>query len=132
MGRAAGFVALLIAVAIGGYLYMKQVKSVSPAGVEGATANPRATIDLVGVKNDLLNIANAERGYMALNGKYASLDDLRSGGNLSMVQNSRGPFTYSVEVGEGNFKAIATNGGAAVEGVPSRMWVDQTMSVNRE
>ena len=132
MGRAAGFVALLIAVAIGGYLYMQQTKAVSPAGVEGGTASPKATIDLVGVKNDLLNIANAERGYMALNGKYATLDELRTGGNLSMVNNSRGPFTYSVEVGEGNFKAIATNGGPAIEGVPSRMWVDQTMNIQRE
>ena len=132
MGRAVGFIAILIAVAIGGYLYMQQTKAVSPGGVEGSTANPRATIDLAGVRNDLIAIANSERGYFALNGKYATLDELKSGGGLSMVSERRGPFTYSVEVTGDGFKAIATNGGPAVEGVPSRMWIDQTMNVQRE
>ena len=52
MGRALGFIGVLLALAIGGYIYMQQTKAVSPSG-----ATPKSTADVVGVKNDLLAIA---------------------------------------------------------------------------
>ena len=38
--------------------------------------NPKAAINITGVKTDLIRIATAERLYFASEGKYASLDEL--------------------------------------------------------
>src|SRR5579872_6367842 len=70
MGRILGFVGLLIAMGIGFYLYTKSAQSAVPGG-EGS---PKATIDINGVKQDLLSIAKAEQGRMASDGKYLPLD----------------------------------------------------------
>ena len=90
MGRAIGLLGVLIALAIGAYLYTQQAKSVSKEA-----GNPRATIDVVGVKMDLNNLAQAERRYNAREGHYASIDQLRSAGDITMASDHRGPYTYS-------------------------------------
>src|SRR5581483_6289587 len=87
MGRAIGFISIIIVAAIGFWIYTKQGSSASPGG--NAAASPRATIDLVGVKNDLNAIAQAERRHYASDGKYVSLDDLRSNGDISMQGSGR-------------------------------------------
>jgi hypothetical protein len=129
MGRALGFLGLLIVMAVGVYIYSKQAASVSP---EGAPASPRATVDLVGVKNDLLAIANAERSHFALDGKYVSLDELRSSHELSMPAAGRGPYQYSTEVTSSGFRAVATYSGTPMPGLPQTLSVDETMQVKTE
>jgi hypothetical protein len=129
MGRALGFVSIIIVAAIGFWIYTKQGTSASPGG--NAAASPRATIDIVGVKNDLNAIAQAERRHYASDGKYVSLDDLRSNGDISMQGSGRGPYTYSVETSENGFRVIATLTGAA-EGVPRTISVDETMQMKSE
>lgn len=129
MGRLFGFVGILIVAAAGFYIYSKQATAVSPAG---ATASPRATIDMTGVKNDLLAIAQAERGEFALNGKYATLDQLRSSGALNLPQDGRGPFHYSAEVSDSSFRVVATYGGEPIAGVPHTMSIDETMQIRQE
>src|SRR5215470_7610653 len=99
MGRAFGFLTLIIVVAVGAYIYMKQTQGVMSAG----TTNPRSTVDLMGVKNDLLAMAQAERAYAATHSKFVSLDELRSDGALSMSRDRRGPYTYSAEVSDNDF-----------------------------
>jgi hypothetical protein len=129
MGRVLGFVGLLITVAIGAYIYSKQATSVSPA----AAGNPRATIDLVGVQNDLLAIANAERRHQASDGKYVSLDELISNGDLSMSAKKRGPYEYSSDVSDSSFRVTATyRGETRAEGMPQSLSIDETMQVRRE
>src|SRR5215831_17829672 len=114
MGRVLGYISLIIVVAIGAYIYMRQTQSVMTAG----TSNPTATVDLIGVRTDLLNIAQAERSYGSLNGKFVSLDELRSQGALAMERNNRGPYTYSAEVGEGSgFRVVATYNGPVSSGM---------------
>ncbi|HZQ91547.1 MAG TPA: hypothetical protein VFA60_07125 [Terriglobales bacterium] len=129
MGRAIGFISIIIVAAIGFWIYTKQGSSASPGG--NAAASPRATIDLVGVKNDLNAIAQAERRHYASDGKYVSLDDLRSNGDISMQGSGRGPYTYSVETSDTGFRVIATLTGAA-EGVPRSISVDETMQMKQE
>jgi hypothetical protein len=68
---------------------------------------PQQTIDVVGVKNDLLAIAQAERGYQAEHGSYASLDVLESSGAMVMKKSGRDGYTYEVQTSPGNFQAIA-------------------------
>ena len=122
MGRAFGFVATILVLAVGMYFYSRQVKAISPT----AANNPKSTVNLVGVRNDITNIANAERRYMATEGKYASLDDLVSGQYLSTPR-QRGPYTYDVDMSSHGFRVTATRASDADPGLPSQMSIDQDM-----
>src|SRR5215472_16129395 len=104
MSRAFGFLTLIIVVAVGAYIYMRQTQSALTAG----TSSPTATVDLMGVRNDLLAIAQAERSHAAANGGYVSIDELRSRGELSMSRNNRGPYSYSADISESSFRIVAT------------------------
>lgn len=121
MGRVFSFVAMILVLAAGMYIYSRQVKAISPT----AANNPKATVNLVGVRMDLSNIANAERRYMASEGKYGSLDDLISSQFISEVRH-RGPYTYSVDVSGESFVVTATRGADTDPGLP------QTMSINQD
>ena len=122
MGRAFGFISLIVVVAIGGYLYTKQVQSVTTVG--GST--PTTTIDVTAVRNDLLALANAERQNFASSGKYASLDELQSNGVIRIP--SRPNYSYSAETGENNFKIVAVYSGPDPK-APKRIAIDETMAI---
>ena len=126
MGKALGFIGLLIALAVGAYIYSKQASSLAPGGQA-----PKTTIDTAGVRNDLVAIANAERRRLASDGKYVSLDELRSNGDISMPSNSRGPYTYDVEVSDDGFKVTATYSGPDAN-APKVMSIDQNMQIKTE
>ena len=128
MGKALGFISLIIVVAAGAYIYMRQTQSTMAAG----TSNPTATVDLIGVKNDLLAIAQAERSHAASQGGYVSIDTLRSQGDLTMERNNRGPYSYSAEVNEGSFRIVATYSGPPNAGMPSSMSIDQNMQISQQ
>ncbi len=132
MSRALGFIGLLIVLGIGAYIYMRQAQSVTPGGGAGGTATPRSTIDVVGVKNDLIALANAERRHFAAEGKYVSIDELRSSGDISMASNSRGPYSYSAETSDTGFRITATYSGPPGAGVPRSLSIDETMQVKTE
>ncbi len=128
MGRAFTFIGLLIVLGVGFYFYTHQT-----AGPEGAAATPKATIDLAGVKSDLLMLANAERGQLALDGKYASLDELVAKGSVPAGRTRRPPYSYSAEVnGAAGFRITATYEGPADQGAPQRVSIDETMQIRQE
>jgi hypothetical protein len=116
---------LLVVVLIGGFIYKFYFqKSVS---VNGAST-PAQTINIVGVKNDLLAIAQAERLYQAQHDSYASMDDLVSSGAISMRKSGRDGYTYDVSAATDSFQVVArcpsqTNPGCASYSI------DQTMEV---
>ena len=93
----------------------------------GATT-PVATIDAVGAQNELIAIAQAERMYQAQNGKYASLDDLISGGAMQMRKPNRKGYTYDVDASDQAFRATATCTSPPLPGCHNYT-VDQTMTV---
>jgi hypothetical protein len=126
MGRLLGYVGLLIAVAIGLYIYSRQAQSVTPGGL----GSPQGAIDLTGVKGDLLAIANAERSHYALQGKYATLSELRSSGDLNVVREGRGPYTYTAEVSDSSFRIVATYSGP-VGAMPATLSIDQSMQISQ-
>ncbi len=128
MGRAFGFITLIIVVAAGAWIYMRQTQSVMTAG----TSSPTATVDLMGVRSDLLAIAQAERSHAALQGSYVSIDALRSGGDLTMPRNNRGPYSYSAEVSDSGFRIVATWTGSESVGMPKAISIDQTMQISQE
>jgi hypothetical protein len=89
---------------------------------------PAQTINIVGVKNDLIALAQAERGYQAEHGGFASLDDLTSSGALTMQNRSRQGYTYEIENAPGGFKVVAHCPAATNPGCTD-YFVDQTMEV---
>jgi len=122
MGRALGFIGTIVTMAIGMYIYSLQVKTLSPS-IGGGNSEEVATI--AGVKNDLISIANAERGYLASQGKYASLDELVSG-NYITIKGERPPYFYDVETTASSFRVTATR---TTKGAPAQLWITDTMQV---
>jgi hypothetical protein len=129
MGRLFGFVGLLLGVAVGAYLYSRQAQS--SVGASNVTA-PTATVNVIGIQNDLLALANAERSHFALEGKYASLDELLSSGEITMKSRSRGSCSYDASVGETSFRITATCSGQELSGKPSAFSIDQTMQIHSD
>ena len=120
--RAFGFLGTIITLAIGMYLYSSQIKTFQPSAGGG---NKEEVTTITGVKNDLISIANAERGYMASQGKYASLDELISG-NYITIRSERPPYMYNIETSSGGFRATATR---MTKGSPAQMWIADDMQV---
>jgi hypothetical protein len=123
MGRVLGFLGTIVTMAIGLYIYSVQVKAVVP----GVGRNPEEAATITGVKNDLIGIANAERGYLASQGKYASLDELTSGNYLT-IQGERPPYIYDVQITGTSFRATATR---TTEGSPAQIWITETMQIQK-
>ena len=112
---------LIIVVGCGAYLYTKQAQSVTTAG-----STPQTTIDVTATRNDLLSLARAEQNHFASTGKYVSLDELRTGGEITIP--TRLSYSYSAETSETGFKILATYSGPDPK-APQLMSVDQTMTL---
>jgi hypothetical protein len=123
MGRLFGFLGIVIAVAVGMYIYSKQVQSDSAAA--GAN-NPKAAINITGVRSDLISIATAERRYYATEGKYASFDELISS-NYITITRQRPPYSYEIQTTAGGFHAVATRSGENTSETPAKLSVDENM-----
>ena len=119
--RVFGFLGMVITVAIGMYIYSLQVKTLAPS----ASGNSLEMATITGVKNDLIGIANAERGYLASQGKYGSLEELTSG-NYVTIKGERPPYIYEVEVNSSGFRATATR---TTKGAPAQLWITENMQV---
>ncbi len=114
---------MLLVVAVGGYLYLQQTKSLTQSG-----STPKTTIDVTAVRSDLIAIANAERRYWATNAKYASIDQLRTDG---VPIPTRANYTYSAEAGENTFKITASYAGPDAS-APKRISINETMELTTE
>ncbi len=124
MRSALSLVVVLVIVLLSYKFYFSQLGSTS-----SGTITPVQAIDVVGVQNDLLAIAQAERTYQAEHGDYASLEELRSSGALAMRRSGRDGYAYEVETASDSFRVVAhcptTN---ASDCTPYA--VDQTMQVH--
>jgi hypothetical protein len=123
MGRLFSFLSVVVVLGAGIYIYSRQAQSSSAAA--GAN-NPRAAIDITGVRTDLMTIAQAERGYFALEGKYASFDELISSHAMTVTR-QRPPYSYEIETSSGGFRVVATRNGADDSGAPAQLTVDENM-----
>ena len=121
-----GVAAVLVAAAIMLFIYKNSLTQSQAAGA----ATPRQTIDVVGVKNDLLAIAQAERAYQVEHGSVGSLDELVSSGAMSMKKSGRDGYTYDVESSGDGFRVTA-HCPSSLAGCTNYM-VDQSMEVRPE
>ncbi|MGH9744612.1 MAG: hypothetical protein ACRD59_00705 [Candidatus Acidiferrales bacterium] len=94
------------------------------------TGTPVQTISVVGVKNDLLAIAQAERAYQAEHGAYGSFEELKSAGAMTMLKDGRDGYAYEVETTSAGFRVLAKCSPATNPGC-SNWAVDQTMEVQQ-
>jgi hypothetical protein len=124
-----GFVGLLMALLIAGgiwYFYTKQMPTTDPG-----TA-PTQAINLTGVRMDLMQMAQAERSYIASNGHCGSLNDLSSSGTVNLSRTERDGYSYEVKCGDGADFSIVAHHAPAPPDSPIRypiLAVDQNMQV---
>jgi hypothetical protein len=97
-------VGLLVGAALLFAVYQFSLKRM-PSTDEGTAATQAIT--LTGVRGDLLQIAMAERAYIAANAQCASLDELISSNALSMTRTERDGYSYAVQCSGLNFTAAA-------------------------
>lgn len=123
-----GLAVILVAAAVllgAFHYYFKKM----PATDEGTA--PTQAISLTGVRSDLLQIAQAERSYIALNGHCVSLNELISSNSLSMSRTERDRYIYSVECSGTEFTVSARHS-PAPQGSPIRypnLAIDAKMQV---
>jgi hypothetical protein len=120
---------VLVAAAVVFCIYHFYLKKM-PTTDEGTA--PTQAINLTGVRMDLLQIAQAERGYVVLNSRCAPLDELISSHSMSMQRAEREGYTYAVECSGSDFTATARHAPAPA-GSPIRypiLAVDQTLEVH--
>ena len=97
--------ALLVFAGVAFVIYEYSLKKMPTT--DAGTA-PTQAISLTGVRGDLLQIAQSERSFLALNDHCANLDELISTNSINMTRPERDGYTYTLECGAaGNFKAIA-------------------------
>jgi hypothetical protein len=93
-------VAAAVVYAVFHYYFQKM-----PTTDEGTA--PTQAISLTGVRVDLLQIATAERSFIALNSRCAPLAELASSSDLPVPRAGRDGYTYSVECSGEQFTATA-------------------------
>jgi hypothetical protein len=108
------------------YYYLKHL----PLADSGTA--PTQAISMTGVRNDLLQIGQAERGSIALNGKCLSLDELISSGALGTNRSGRDGYSYQISCsGASDFQVTAEHPAAqAGSGIRyPKLALDSTMQI---
>jgi len=96
---------LLVAVGVGYAIYQYSLKKMPSS--DAGTA-PTQAIALTGVRSDLMEIAQAERANIALNGKCSSVEEMISSGALKMNRPERSGYAYEVSCQSGaDFEVVA-------------------------
>ena len=127
MKAAGSILGLVIVVAIVWFV----VKSQYTQGPTGGQP-PKEVIDVVGVKNDLLAIGQAERMYLASHGSYASVDALQQDGSITFSGTNRRGYNYAAELDDGqHFKITATPTDPAKANWPT-LSIDDTMQITQQ
>lgn len=127
MKKAGGLLGLVITLAII-YFAIKFEFSQGPAG----TTPPKETIDVMGVKSDLLAIGQAERFYLATHSAYATVDQLQQDGDITFSGSNRRGYNFAADVDDGqHFKVTASPADPAKTDWPT-FSIDDSMQISQE
>jgi hypothetical protein len=127
MKKVGGLIGLVIALGIGYFIFKAQYTT-GPVG----GAPPKEQIDVVGVRSDLLAIAQAERMYLASNGTYVSLEQLQKDGGLTFSGTNRRGYDYVAEVDDGqHFRITASPVDPAKANWPT-LSIDENMQITQQ
>ncbi|HME11364.1 MAG TPA: hypothetical protein VKF79_00785 [Candidatus Acidoferrum sp.] len=119
---------VVVGVAFGVYYFYGKHLPVTDQGTA-----PTQAISLTGVRGDLLQIAQAERGYMALNSNCVSLDELVSSQSLAMAKPGRDGYVYAISCASGQDFTVTARHEPAPAGSTIRypnLAIDQSMQVS--
>ena len=123
MRAAFGFAGILIVLLIGYLIYTSQIKEIG----DGKPLKQQATS--VGVNDDLLSLAKAEKLYCATNGSYATLDELKRSNVMNFIPTGRAEYKYDAEVdGAEHFKITASPADSLQTELPT-LSIDETMQI---
>lgn len=122
IGSLVGLLVVAAVVGLAYKYYFSQGQQAAPI------SHPTQTIDVIGVKNDLLGMAQAERIYQTEHNSYGSLDDLVSSGALAIKKPGRDGYTYEAKVSSDGFLILAHCPSASLPGCMNYV-IDQTMEV---
>ena len=118
-----GFIGILMVLGIGYFIYSSQIQS-GPNDEQ----LPQQT-NLIAVRQDLLSLGQSERLYMATNGTYASLEQLRSSGVAGNLPDGiRSGYEYTIEVGGADYFLITARPVDSGRDLPV-LYIDQTMQI---
>lgn len=126
MRTLAGLV-VVVAIACGLYFFTLKKMPVTDQGTA-----PTQAISLTGVRMDLLSIAQAERSFIAQNGRCASVEELISSGSLAVTRPERDGYVYSADCSTADFTVTARHDPAPA-GSPIRyptLAIDSNMQVS--
>lgn len=124
--RALAVILAAAAILFGVYEYHLRTMPVADQGT-----TPTQAISLTGVRMDLLQIATAERSFIAMNGHCASMDELIASNSVNMSRPERDGYTYTAECSGSDFTITARHA-PAPEGSAIRyptLLVDQTQEI---
>ncbi len=108
----------------------RNIAAIAGAAPTGG-APPKEVIDVVGVKSDLLAIAQAERTYLASHGAYATVDQLQQDGAIVFSGTNRRGYNYVAEVDDGqHFRITASVSDPSKAGWPTLL-IDDTMEITQ-
>ena len=124
MKATAGFLGIVLALGVARYLYNAQLKSTVTPGA----ASPQEQIDVTGIRMALLEIATAERTYVAAHGTYGTFEQLRADGAPALGTDRRG-YTFQLDLnGSQGFKATAMPTDSNKQGWPT-FSIDASMQI---
>ena len=126
MRAAFGFIGILIVLGIGYYIYTAQIRN----GPDGE-ALPRQT-NLIAVRRDLLSLGQSERLYLAANGRYATMEQLRDSKITGdFPDGNRWGYEYSAELdGAIHFRITARPINPSGSALPT-LSIDETLQISR-
>ena len=123
MKATAAFFGIVLALGAALYLYNAQLTR----GTAGAPS-PQEQIDMTGIRMALLEIAQAQRTYVAAHGAYGTLEQLRADGAPALGTDRRG-YTFQMEtLGSQGFTATARPTDAHAPGSPT-LSIDASMQI---
>jgi hypothetical protein len=124
MKAAAGFLGVVLALGVALYLYNAQLASTVAPGA----ATPQEQIDITSIRMALLEIATAQRTYVAAHGTYGTLEQLRADGAPALGTDRRG-YTFQLDVnGSQAFTATARPIDSNMKGWPT-LSIDASMQI---
>jgi hypothetical protein len=94
---------LLFVLAIGFYIYKMQIQQ---GQVNGEPITQQ--ISTAAIKTDLLSLGKAEKLYLAINGRYGTIGQLKKSGVMSSIPEGWQGYVYEAEVeGAEHFRIVA-------------------------
>jgi hypothetical protein len=126
MRAAFGLGGLLIVLLIGYLIYTSQIQEI------GGGKPLAQQISSVAVQNDLLSLGQAEKLYMATNGSYATLEELRQSHLMSYIpEGNRSGYRYTVELeGTAHFRITASSADPSRTELPT-FSIDETLQISQ-